>query len=281
MNNLIVLEKVTKKYNDVIPVNNISLQINKGEFFGLLGPNGAGKTTIIRIISSLILPTSGRVLVAGHPVNRNNIDVKSLIGLVPQHNNLESELTVSENLRLHGMLYGMPRKKINERIDELLGFTQLAEKADVQAGKLSGGMKRKLLIARALMHNPSVLLLDEPTVGLDVSSRRVVWDLIKGLHQRGITILLTTHYLEEAEALCSRIALLKNGKLLMSGSLQELKKLVGPIVIEEFKNNKTVLHFYKSQQEALKAASLMGTNIKLRNTRLEDIFVKITEEKSE
>ncbi|MBM7854892.1 ABC-2 type transport system ATP-binding protein [Desulfohalotomaculum tongense] len=278
---MIALDQVTKRYGDTVSLDSLSLHIKEGEFFGLLGPNGAGKTTLIRIISALTVPTSGRVLVAGEPVNRNNTKFKSQIGLVPQHNNLEPELTVVENLQLHGMLYGIPKKESAGRIKELLDFTRLTDKADTQVGKLSGGMKRKLLIARALMHKPAILLLDEPTVGLDVSSRRKVWDLIKGLHKRGITIVLTTHYLEEAEALCTKIGLLKKGRLLMSGSLDELKNMVGPVVVEQFYNDKTVLYFYKDQKEALKAASSMGEGITVRQSRLEDIFVKLTEEKSE
>lgn len=276
---LIILKNLTKKYGDIIPVNQLNLTIEEGEFFGLLGPNGAGKTTTIRMIMALTPPYSGFIKVNGYKADRNNIAFKGQIGFVPQHNNLEPELTVEENLRLHGKLYGLEPDFINKRIKELLDFAQLEDKRDVIANTLSGGMKRKLLVARALMHNPSILLLDEPTVGLDVFARRKVWDLIKGLHKRGKTIILTTHYLEEAEALCTRIGLLKKGKLLMCGTLDELREKVGKVVIETFEHDETILHFYHSQEDALKAASKIATNLNIRQTRLEDVFVKITEEK--
>lgn len=192
-----------------VSVRKLSLHIKAGEFFGLLGPNGAGKTTTIRMLTALTMPTEGSITVNGCLVHRNDIRFKAQVGLVPQHINLEPELTVVENLRLHAMLYGMAPAQTRMRVEELLAFTDLEEKANAMVNTLSGGMKRKVLIARALMHNPKILLLDEPTVGLDVSIRRKVWDLIKSLNVRGITILLTTHYLEEAESLCSCIGLLK------------------------------------------------------------------------
>lgn len=276
---MIELQDVSKVYDNTTSVDRLNLQIKDGEFFGLLGPNGAGKTTTIRMITALTAATEGVIKVNGNPVNRNNTRFKAEVGLVPQHINLEPELTVSENLRLHGMLYRIPSEMIKQRIEELLEFIDLESKADALINTLSGGMKRKVLIARALMHNPPLLLLDEPTVGLDVFSRRKVWDLIKSLNARGITILLTTHYLEEAENLCNRIGLLKKGKLIMCGSPEELKELVGPVVVEQFQNDKTNLHFFKSRSDALNFAASYEQGFTIRQAKLEDVFVKLTEER--
>jgi ABC-2 type transport system ATP-binding protein len=199
--------------------------------------------------------------------------------VVPQHLNLEPELTVVENLRLHAMLYDMTRQETKRRVDELLDFTSLEEKADAMVNTLSGGMKRKVLIARALMHNPKVLFLDEPTVGLDVFIRRKVWDLVRSLNVRGITIMLTTHYLEEAENLCSRIGLLKKGKLIMEGSPEELKQVAGHVVVEQFKYDHTEVHLFANQQEALKFAEQLRDSFSIRQATLEDVFVKLTGER--
>lgn len=278
---MIVLDRVSKLHGSKVAVDHVSLHIKPGEFFGLLGPNGAGKTTIIRMITALTAPSAGQITLNGHPVSRNNTAYKAQMGLVPQHINLEPELTVEENLRLHGMLYNMRRDEINRRIDELLEFTELKEEKHTPANTLSGGMKRKVLIARALMHNPRLLLLDEPTVGLDVFSRRRVWDLIKSLHARGITILLTTHYLEEAEHLCSRIGLLKKGRLIMTGSMEQLRDRVGPVVVAAFSEDRTRLYFFREQAEALVFASGLTKEFTIRQTSLEDVFVKMTEESVE
>ncbi|MFZ7102294.1 MAG: ABC transporter ATP-binding protein [Peptococcaceae bacterium] len=278
---MIVLNNVTKKYDEVV-VHKLSLEIAKGELFGLLGPNGAGKTTTIRMITALTGITSGNITINGYPVSRNNTSYMAQIGLVPQHTNLEPELTVRENLQLHGMLYKMDQDLIAEKIKELLDYTELWEKKNSLVNTLSGGMKRKLLIARALMHSPAILLLDEPTVGLDVFARRKVWDLIRSLRHRGETIILTTHYLEEAEALCSRIGLLKKGRLLMCGSLEELRAQVGPVVVELFAGGKTGLYFFKSHPEAIEFVSdIKDKEITVRQTKLEDVFVKLTQEKSD
>lgn len=276
---MIVLQNVSKVYDKTVSVDRLNLHIKPGEFFGLLGPNGAGKTTTIRMITALTTATEGLIKVNGNRVDRNNTKFKADVGLVPQHINLEPELTVVENLRLHGMLYKIPSSIIDQRIKELLEFIEMQDKAHAPVNTLSGGMKRKVLIARALMHNPPLLLMDEPTVGLDVFSRRKVWDLIKSLNAKGITILLTTHYLEEAESLCTGIGLLKKGKLIMCGSPEELKVLVGPVVVEHFQNEKTNLHFFKSRSEALKFAAGLGEGFSIRKARLEDVFVKLTEER--
>ncbi len=220
---MILLNNVCKKY-EKFSINKIYLKIENGDFFALLGPNGAGKTTIIRMMTGLTPTTSGEIIINGIKVNRSNKKYLSEIGVMPQHINLEPELTAYENLKLHGMLFNMRNKDIKNKIENLLDFCDLSEKAHVKINELSGGMKRKLLLARAIMHNPKILLLDEPTVGLDVMYRKKVWQMIKELNKNGITILLTTHYLEEAEKLCRNFVLLNNGNLLFSGLKKDILK---------------------------------------------------------
>jgi len=190
---VLTINELTKKYDDLVAVNKLNLNIEKGEFFGLLGPNGAGKSTTIRMISTLTPKTSGDIIINGKSMDRNLLDVKRKLGVVPQGNNLEVEMTAWENLELHGRLYNMPKEVRRKRIKELLEFTELSDRANDIAKNYSGGMKRKLMIATALMHNPELLLLDEPTVGLDATARRKMWDLLKRLKSEGLTVLLTTH----------------------------------------------------------------------------------------
>ena len=195
-------------------VDNLSLNIQSGEIFGLLGPNGAGKTTTIRMLTMLTRPTSGDILYNGKNIFDHEQEIKKYIGVVPQHINFDQDLTVWENMELHGRLHHMPTKQRRNRISELLEYVELQDRVNDSVKKLSGGMKRRLLIVRALMHNPKILFLDEPTVALDPQVRRRIWDLIRRLPKDGVTVVLTTHYIEEAENLCNRVAILNKGKLI-------------------------------------------------------------------
>ena len=272
---MIIFDKVSKKYKKVA-VNNFSFKINDGEFIGLLGPNGAGKTTIIKMLCGLATFTSGTITINNNSLIDKRINYLSQIGVMPQHINLDNELTVNENLVLHGRLYKMRSNDIKRKINELLEFVDLTNQKNDFVSTLSGGMKRKLLLARCLMHNPSILLLDEPTIGLDVFYRHKIWELLKELHRNKTTILLTTHYLEEAESLCDKIVLLKNGSLLMSGTSDQFRKKVGKVVLEKYLQNKITLSFYKDQKTAIKAASKVKGKINIRNTKLEDAFIQLT-----
>lgn len=269
---MIILDKVVKKYQTNV-VNKLSLNITRGDFFGLIGPNGAGKTTTIKMLTALTEATSGSISINGIKVSRNSTNYKAQFGVAPQRINLEPELTVLENLKLHGKLYQMDKKKIENKINELLTFVNMTENKNYLVNKLSEGMKRKIVIIRALMHEPSILFLDEPTVGLDVYSRKKVWNILKQLNQQGITIILTTHYLEEAESLCNKIALLQKGELIMSGNMEELRHKTGRVVVEELQNNQ--LNFFTNKKEAYIFASECKTETKVRNTTLEDVFVKL------
>ncbi|ABZ85352.1 abc transporter, ATP-binding protein [Heliomicrobium modesticaldum Ice1] len=276
---MIVLESLTKTFGNRTVVDNLSMTIETGEFFGLLGPNGAGKTTTIRMLMTLAKPTSGRIIIDGRDMTRDSMAMKSMIGLVPQHINLDGELTARENLEMHGRLFGMSAEARKKRMRELLAFVEMADRADEPVRRLSGGMKRRILIARALMHRPSILLLDEPTIGLDPISRRRMWDLVRKLNTGGQTIVLTTHYLEEADALCNRVGLLNRGKLVELGTPAELKARIGPFVVEVDDSSKRHSHFFPTREAATGYIGEIQDkvdSVSLRQTNLEDVFIQLT-----
>ena len=218
----IVTENLVKKFEDVTAVDGISLQVKKGELFGLLGPNGAGKTTAINILCGLTKPTSGVAKVGGYDVQRETGTVKELIGVCLQETAIYPYLTGAENMELFGDLYAMNKETLRKRRDLLLENVGLTSDAKRRTAKYSGGMKRRLSLILALIHDPQIAFLDEPTVAMDPQSRRAVWDFIKGLKKNGKTIILTTHYMEEAEELCDRVGIIDHGKLIALGSPEEL-----------------------------------------------------------
>ncbi|MDI6705585.1 MAG: ABC transporter ATP-binding protein, partial [Bacillota bacterium] len=275
MNNVIELRNVVKKFGDTAAVDGIDLSVAKGDFFGLLGPNGAGKTTMFRMMTTLLKPDEGRINMNGFDMNRNRREIKKTMGMVSQHISLQSDMTAEENLELHGMLHKMDRKRRKQRIEELLEFSGLSEHRKKLAGHMSGGMKRRLMIVRALMHEPSVLFMDEPTVGLDPSGRRSIWDILKNLNRQGLTVLLTTHYIEEAEVLCNTVALMDHGKIIAQGNPEKLKQHVGAYVLETFKEGKTRYGFFPSEEEALSRAREIGGELVVRRSNLEDLFLKL------
>ena len=218
----IKIESLTKKFEDKTALENLTLQVAKGELFGLLGPNGAGKTTTINILCGLIKPTSGTAAIYGYDVQKETQKVKELIGVCTQETAIYPYLTGAENLELFGNLNGMSRKALKERSKMLLDKMGLVEDAKRVAAKYSGGMKRRLSLTLALIHDPQVVFLDEPTVAMDPQSRHAVWDFIKEQKTQGKTIILTTHYMEEAEELCDRVGIIDHGKLIALGSPKEL-----------------------------------------------------------
>jgi len=228
----IKVENLTKRFGDFIAVDGISFSVENGELFGLLGPNGAGKTTTINMLCTLLKTTSGRAEVAGFDATKNTDDVRKSIGIVFQEPALDNKLTGRENLEFHGMMYGMRSDDIRKRVDEVLALVELTDKANVLVEKYSGGMKRRLEIARGLIHRPKVLFLDEPTLGLDAQTRRHIWDYIRKLNKEaGVTIILTTHYMEEADYLCDRIAIIDHGKIIALDTPQKLKDILGGDVV--------------------------------------------------
>jgi ABC-2 type transport system ATP-binding protein len=218
------IEDLRKTYsNGFLALSGVSLEVEAGTFFGLLGPNGAGKTTLINSVVSLVRPDSGSVEVFGRDAYGEFREARRMIGVSPQEVNLDKFLTVEETLIFHAGYYGVPKKKARERAEELLDRFGLVDKRDQRTNTLSGGMKRRVLFARALIHDPEVLFLDEPTAGVDVELRYKLWGYIRELNRGGMTILLTTHYLEEAEALCEEIALINGGNIVAQGSSEDLK----------------------------------------------------------
>lgn len=257
-------------------VDNLNLNINSGEIFGLLGPNGAGKTTTIRMLTMLTKPTSGKILYDNKDIFSYEQEIKKYIGVVPQHINFDQDLTVWENMELHGRLHHMPTKQRHKRINELLEYVELQDRINDSVKKLSGGMKRRLLIVRALMHNPKILFLDEPTVALDPQVRRRIWDLIRRLPKDGVTVVLTTHYIEEAENLCNRVAILNKGKLIKLDTPNELCRQLGKYVVEWDGENSREYKFFNSRQECAQFASTLDTSTTIRHSNLEDVFVELT-----
>ena len=223
----IILLNLTKKFDQLYALKKMSLSINEGEFFGLLGPNGAGKTTAIGIITGLVNKTEGIVTLFGKDVVEEYEDARALVGLVPQEFNFDIFEKVENILDFNGGYFGMPKSHRKKRIKELLTQLNLWDKRKSAARTLSGGMKRKLMIARALMHKPKILILDEPTAGVDVETRQTMWKYLRKLNEQGTTILLTTHYLEEAEALCKRIAIINKGSIIKLDTTPNLLKLHG------------------------------------------------------
>ena len=228
------IEKLKKTYSTgLLALDGVSLEVEAGRFYGLLGPNGAGKTTLINSVVSLARPDSGRVEVFGLDAREDFREARRMIGVSPQEINLDKFLTVEETMLFHAGYYGVEKRKARERADELLERFALTEKRKQRVNTLSGGMKRRVLFARALMHDPKVLFLDEPTAGVDVELRYKLWGYIRELNRGGLTILLTTHYLEEAEALCEEIALINGGKIAAQGTSAELKEHYGAKNVEE------------------------------------------------
>jgi ABC-2 type transport system ATP-binding protein len=228
------IENLVKRYpTGVEALRSVSLEIESGDFFGLLGPNGAGKSTLIHCTTGLAQPTSGTIAVYGHDAIKNYTEARQAVGLAPQEPNLDWFLTVEETLEYHAGYFGMPKRERRERVAELLEIFSLVEKRDERTRTLSGGMKRRLLLARALMHKPPLLILDEPTAGVDIELRLELWHYVQRINQEGTTILLTTHYLEEAEQLCSKIAFINNGEIVAQGSSKELSDRYGVPNLED------------------------------------------------
>ena len=225
---IISISQLTKRFGKLTAVDSLSLDIEKGEIFGLLGPNGAGKTTLLSMLAVLMEPTEGKASVAGHDIVHAPLAVRRCIGMVFQGGSLDNLLTARENLELHAKLFAVPKELRKARIDEALELVELTDRADDRAGQFSGGMKRRLEIARALLHHPQVLFLDEPTVGLDPQTREHIWAYIKKLARaEDMTIILTTHYMEEADLLCDRIAIIDRGKIVQLDTPEGLKQQLG------------------------------------------------------
>ena len=256
-------------------LDDVSLTIEAGEFFGLLGPNGAGKTTLISILSTLLLPTEGEIKIGGEMLTRQRQDIKRKLALITQHNSLRGDMNLDQIMELQARLYFMDLKQAKARTEELLAFCGLLEHRKKTVRKLSGGMKRKLMLCRALLTDPEILILDEPTIGLDPASRRQMWDLLRTLNRQGMTILLTTHYIDEAQYLCNRIALIDKGKVARLETPHALIRELGEVAIDEFDDDHTRSTFFAEREDALAFAATLENKFMMRSTTLEDVFLNV------
>lgn len=271
---MIEIKNLTKRFDNFTAVDNLSLTVNTGEFFGFLGPNGAGKTTTISMISTVLLPTSGEILIDGKKLDRTASSQKRKLSVITQEYSMRQDMTMDEVMEYQGRLYFLPKKVIRERSDKLLAFTGLKEYRNRTVRHLSGGMKRKLMICRALLTEPEILLLDEPTAGMDALSRRQMWNLLKQLNGRNMTIILTTHYMEEAQALCGRVALINRGKLQKSDTPANLIEELGTFAVDETGGDMLKSRYFKNRDEAIEYLKKAGENASLRATTLEDVFLE-------
>lgn len=298
---LISARGLTKKYGDFTAVDAIDFDVAKGESFGLLGPNGAGKSTTMRIIAATSQRTSGTITIIGRDPEEHGPQIRAHLGVVPQQDNLDGELTVTENLFIYGRYFGLSKKFIRNKVDELLEFAQLEEKRDSKVDALSGGMKRRLTIARALVSEPDILMLDEPTTGLDPQARHILWDRLFRLKETGVTLVITTHFMDEAEQLCDRLVVMDKGKIMAEGSPLELIKKYSTKEVLEVRfgseRNKEVaptlramcsrieelpdrILMYVEDGEALLeeivAKKMHPTTSLVRRSSLEDVFLRLT-----
>lgn len=304
---IIEISNITKRYDDKLAVDNVSINIEKGEVFGLLGPNGAGKSTLISIMCGLIKADKGEVSISGHLIEKETVKAKSYIGLVPQEIALYENLSAIDNLKFWGSMYGLKGQTLKERIQEAIDVTGLKEKAKENVSKYSGGMKRRLNIAAAIMHRPEILIMDEPTVGIDPQSRNHILEFTMGLNEKyKTTIIYTSHYMEEVEHLCSRVAILDEGKVIALGSKSEIKRLVTDEETIEFKlenfkediginikalkgvknvkyESNTLRVIVKNSQtnlqkiiETLLASSVLIKGVNIESPNLETVFLSLT-----
>ncbi|MHC1574065.1 MAG: ATP-binding cassette domain-containing protein [Candidatus Syntropharchaeales archaeon] len=240
----IVTHDLVRRFDDLTAVDHVNLKIQKGELFGLLGPNGAGKTTIVKILTTLIKPTAGSATVWGYDILKDQDMIRAHIGVVFQDPSVDNKLTGRENLDFHARMYGLDRATRERRVEEVLKLVELSDKADILLGKYSGGMQRRLEIARGLMHHPNVLFLDEPTLGLDAQTRRHIWSYIKEMNEsEHVTIILTTHYMEEADFLCDRVAIIDHGRIIVCDHPGVLKSMVRSEELPDPSLEDVFLHF--------------------------------------
>ncbi len=276
---VIEVKDLEKRYSTTHALKGISFQVEKGELFGYLGPNGAGKSTTIRILTGLTKKTSGEAILAGYDIERDSIEAKMQFGLVMQYINLDVELSIWENLDIHGRLYNMDRAERRRKIQEVLDYVDLLDRKDTLVRELSGGMRRRVMIARALLHSPSILFLDEPTVGLDANIRRRLWALIKKIQEEGTTIFLTTHYIEEAEFLAERVAFLDEGRILTIDTPSNLIAQTGNWAVDFLERDTLRTLYFKSREDAQAYILSQEGSFSLRRVNLEDTFLKLTGKK--
>ena len=285
MPNILEVQNLAKNYGDFQAVKGVSFNIEEGEIFSLLGPNGAGKTTTISMLSTLYTPTSGDAIIAGHSVTKSPMDVRNAIGVVPQDLALYEDLTAKENLIFWGQMYGLSGKPLTSRVDEVLEQIGLTDKAKDRVKTYSGGMKRRVNIGVGLLHQPKLLFMDEPTVGIDPQSRRAILDTVKDLNKKGMTVLYTTHYMEEAEELSNRVGIIDNGELIAIGTQKELTKQVGEtetlvLHIGENEDPEALVTAFKSIKEVLEA-NVINNEISVITSSAKDVLASVVTKANE
>lgn len=267
------------RFGDFTAVDGLSFDVKDGEVFGFLGPNGAGKTTTIRTITTIQRPTSGKVFIDGHDTSVDYLEARKLIGIAQQHIALDKDLTIRQNIKQHALLHKIPKSEMESRIEYAADLLGLQEYMDRKVESLSGGWKRKASIVCAIVHRPRLLLLDEPTAGLDTRSRHLLWDLVRDLNSRGTTILLTTHYIEEAESLCDRVAIINHGRLVAVGTVEELRDIIGRVAVEYQEDNRQTVRYFPTRDTAKAYSAALGDiYFNIRRTTLEDVFLELTGE---
>ena len=276
---MIRIENLEKSYKDVHALKGVSLRVPPGELFAYLGPNGAGKTTTIRILTGLTRRTSGDAWLGGFHIEKESLKAKRKFGLVMQSINLDQELTIFENMDIHCRLFNISLEERRKKIDELLAYVDLIDRKKSLVKQLSGGLKRRLMIARAMVHSPQILFLDEPTVGLDAKIRRRIWALIKKIQNTGATIFLTTHYIEEAEFLADRVAFLDEGKIVVVDTPQKLMEQTGTWAIDRIDDDKMETVYFKTRTQADLFIARQKESYTLRRVNLEDSFLSFTGKK--
>ncbi len=271
---MIEIKNLTKKFGAFTAVDNLNLTINTGEFFGLLGPNGAGKTTTISMLSTVLLPSYGEIYLDGTKLDRRESGAKRKLAVITQEYSMRQDMTMDEVMEYQARLYYLPRKYYKKKSEELLEFAGLKEFRKRTVRHLSGGMKRKLMICRALLIDPEILLLDEPTAGMDALSRRQMWNLLRQVNINNMTIVLTTHYIEEAQALCERVALINRGSLQKLDTPDNLIEELGRFAVDETTKDELKSSYFHKREDAIKYLSDAAEDATLRATTLEDVFVE-------
>ena len=294
---LVKAENLTKKFGSLVAVDNVDFEIFKGESFGFLGPNGAGKTTTMKMIQAVSPLTEGKLTLAGMDVTEHGREIKGIVSVAPQEDNLDPDFTVFQNLIFYARYFDIPKEKAKTKADELLRFMQLDEKRDVVITSLSGGMRRRLILARALMNEPQILILDEPTTGLDPQARHLIWTKIRNLQKQGVTVILTTHYMDEAAQLCDRIIIMDHGKIIEKGKPADMVKVhVGEEVLEVLHSEEAMtclrqyfpdarfdvvgdkIQVFANKPRGVLAKVLEEDSFKgalIRDSNLEDVFLKL------
>jgi len=285
MPNILEVKDLVKNYGDFQAVKGVSFNIEEGEIFSLLGPNGAGKTTTISMLSTLYIPTSGDATIAGYSITKNPMDVRNAIGVVPQDLALYEDLTAKENLIFWGQMYGLSGKPLTSRVDEVLEQIGLTDKAKDRVKTYSGGMKRRVNIGVGLLHKPRLLFMDEPTVGIDPQSRRAILDTVKDLNKKGMTVLYTTHYMEEAEELSNRVGIFDHGQLIAIGTQKELTKQVGEtetliLHINENEDPEALAKAFREIKEVLEA-NVVNHEISVITPSAEDVLAAVVTKANE